>query len=138
MSESRARGAGLSVVLILTLLAWAPPAAAQEREFETDSIAGDLVEVRENAFVVRVDDGRTMTLEIPADTAQERREETEDTTDTTGEIAHSSYMSREDIVHALEQIRASDETDRVRVHYITEGAPVRHVVVWIAVGEPRR
>lgn len=130
MNSISIRTALVSAALALTL----PAAAhAQGEPFVTDSIAGDLTVLHAaDSFVVRTEQGDEVVIQIPTDSAQARRETVEDTTAAAG--PHTSYMTRDDIVMALEQLAGSDESSEVLVHYITEGQPARRIVVWLAVG----
>lgn len=132
------------LVVGLLVMGSAAPAQAQQTEQVTDSVSGDLVALRnDSTFVIRTADGQELTFEIPADSVQEQSEEEEeavnDTTVTSmanPSVAHTSRMSYDDLVMALEQVQRSTESDAVHLHYVTEGTPPRRVAIWIAVGEP--
>jgi hypothetical protein len=134
-------------VALLCATAWAAPIQAQQQQTQeevTDSVMGHFVSLgNDSTFVIRTDDGQELTFEIASDVVQEESEEEAETVNDTTvtsmsnpSVAHTSRMSFDDLVMALEQVQQSDASDLVHLHYIVEGVPERRVAIWIAVGEP--
>ena len=122
---------------LLGALAAGPAQAQTPVEVVTDSVAGALVSFDGMRFVVRTADDRDMLFVLPTDSAQEARAAAQDSVaEEAGRVAHTSFMTRADLAMALQQVQASEESDAVRVHFITEGMPARRIAVWIDVGEP--
>lgn len=126
-----------TAALLLTLVAAAPVAAQDDRPVTpTDSITGELLHWQPSMFVLRTDDGDERVFHIEPDPEEEAFEEVPDSV--VRPVPHTSFMSRRDMLLALEQVEESDERSRIHVHYLpseeTDGGPV---AVWISAAASR-
>lgn len=113
--------------------------AAQSPEgvvLPTDSVTGSVVERFAGGFLLRSDDGQEYAFEIAPDSVDTRQDVHPDST--TRRVPHASVMGERDIRFALRQLEASDERDRMHVHYVTVGqTEPRRIAIWVSIEQER-
>ena len=132
-----------ALVVLAAILALSPVASGAQDVIDaslpTDSVTGTVVERFAEGFVLRSDEGEEYAFEIVTDTVQERRETAADSAER-GATAfpHATVMESRDIRFILRQLEASDERDRMHVHYVTLGeVEPRRVAIWVSISRDR-
>jgi hypothetical protein len=136
------RFTGALVALAVTVVLSPEVSSAQDAidaSLPTDSVTGTVVEQFAEGFLLRSDEGEEYAFEIPPDTVQERRELPADSANEDAPaLPHATVMERDDILFVLQQLEASDERDRMHVHYVTLGEPEsRKVAIWVSISRDR-
>ncbi len=136
------RFAGALVVLGAALVLSPEGSSAQDAidaSLPTDSVTGTVVERFAEGFLLRSDEGEEYAFEILPDTVQERREPRADSARQDGPaVPHATVMESREIRFILQQLEASDERDRMHVHYVTLGdVEPRRIAIWVSISQDR-
>ncbi|MEX2472321.1 MAG: hypothetical protein WEA34_09095 [Gemmatimonadota bacterium] len=130
---------GSLIATTLVLLSTPTGSTAQSPEgavLPTDSVIGTVVQRFAGGFLLRADDGEEYAFEIAPDSVDQRQDVDPDSVDR--RVPHASVMDERDIRFVLRQLEASDERDRIHVHYVTVGeADPRRIAIWVSIDEDR-
>lgn len=130
-------------VALAAALALPPEASSAQDAIDaslpTDSVTGTVVEQFAEGFLLRTGEGEEYTFEILPDTVQERRDVSADSAEQNAPaVPHATVMERRDILFVLQQLEASDERDRMHVHYVTLGEmEPRKIAIWVSISQDR-
>lgn len=132
----RLRPAIGSLIATTLVLLFAPTGStAQSPEnaiLPTDSVTGAVVQRFAGGFLLRTDDGEEYAFEIPADSMDQRDVVHPDSAART--VPHASVMGQREFRFVLRQLEASEERDRMHVHYVTVGeTESRRIAIWVSI-----
>lgn len=136
----RLRPAIGSLIATTLVLLFAPTgSAAQSPEgaiLPTDSVTGAVVQRFAGGFLLLTDEGEEYVIEIPADSMDQQDVVHPDSAART--VPHASVMSPREFRFVLRQLEASDERQRMHVHYVTVGEPERRkIAIWVSIERDR-
>lgn len=98
----------------------------------TDSVTGTVVQRFAGGFLLRTVEGEEYAFEIVADSVDRRHEIHSDSA--VRRLPHASVMGQREIQFVLRQLEASDERERMHVHYVTVGDPERRrIAIWVSI-----
>lgn len=132
-----------ALVALAAALVLSPEASSAQDAIDaslpTDSVTGTVVERFAEGFLLRSDEGEEYAFEILPDTVQERRASPADSAERGATaVPHATVMESRDIRFVLQQLDASDERDRMHVHYVTLGdVEPRRIAIWVSISQDR-